>query len=336
MLKILIKLLGAGILFGSLSLAWFIMDFQSFKVTPLVPDGKPFKYRITPGTSLTRLAHDLDTLGLIDRPRYFIWLAKWQYDNGTIKTGEYQFSPGTGSADFLEKIIAGKVIQHPLTIIEGWNFRQLLNAIEKHDKIEHQLTGLTNEEIMRRLGLDAPSPEGLFFPDTYYVTRHMSDVQLLQRANQLLNEFLQTSWQQREVGLPYKTPYEALIMASIIEKETAAPEERQQIAGVFVRRLQKRMRLQTDPTVIYGLGETFNGNITRRDLKTDTPYNTYTRRGLPPTPIAMAGRESIYAALHPASGDALYFVAKGDGTHYFSATMEEHNRAVKKYQLRKN
>ena len=336
MLKILIKLLGAGILFGSLSLAWFIMDFQSFKVTPLVPDGKPFKYRITPGTSLTRLAHDLDTLGLIDRPRYFIWLAKWQYDNGTIKTGEYQFSPGTGSADFLEKIIAGKVIQYPLTIIEGWNFRQLLNAIEKHDKIEHQLTGLTNEEIMRRLGLDAPSPEGLFSPDTYYVTRHMSDVQLLQRANQLLNEFLQTSWQQREAGLPYKTPYEALIMASIIEKETAAPEERQQIAGVFVRRLQKRMRLQTDPTVIYGLGETFNGNITRRDLKTDTPYNTYTRRGLPPTPIAMAGRESIYAALHPASGDALYFVAKGDGTHYFSATMEEHNRAVKKYQLRKN
>ena len=330
------KLFGASILFGSLATAWFILDFQSFKVTPLVPDGKTFKYRIIPGTSLTRLAKDLDTLGLIDRPRYFIWLAKWQFDNGTIKIGEYQFSPGTSSEDFLEKVIAGKVIQYPLTIIEGWNFRQLLEAVEKHEKIDHQLTGLSNEKIMQRLGLDKQSPEGLFFPDTYYVTRHMSDIQLLQRANQIMDDVLQQSWQAREAGLPYQTPYEALIMASIIEKETAAPEERQQIAGVFVRRLEKRMRLQTDPTVIYGLGESFDGNITRRDLKTDTPYNTYTRRGLPPTPIAMPGRESIYAALHPAPGDALYFVAKGDGTHYFSSTMEEHNAAVRKYQLRKH
>jgi UPF0755 protein len=188
---------------------------------------------------------------------------------------------------------------------------------------------------MVRLGLAGEHPEGRFFPDTYYYTRGMSDVQLLQRAYQTMTQFLARAWQERDPDLPYQKPYEALIMASIIEKETGAPDERRQIAGVFVRRLQKHMRLQTDPTVIYGIGADFDGNLRRRDLTTDTPYNTYRRRGLPPSPIAMPGAEAIIAALHPDDSDKLYFVARGDGSHYFSATIEEHNRAVRKYQLKR-
>ena len=241
---------------------------------------------------------------------------------------------------FLDKISRGDVIQYPATIIEGWTYNQLRHYLDNVDGIEHHPAVLEPRNVMSRLG-DSETlgdsdtlPEGLFLPDTYYFTRGMSDLDILERAHRAMTDFLQQAWEQRAPNLPYQTPYEALIMASIIEKETAVASERKQIAGVFIRRLQKHMRLQTDPTVIYGIGEKFDGNLRSRDLKSDSPYNTYRHRGLPPTPIAMPGTDSILAALHPDEGDTLYFVARGDGTHQFSATIAEHNKAVRKYQLK--
>ena len=232
-------------------------------------------------------------------------------------------------------MVVGDVISHRFTLVEGWTFRQVLAAIGENETLRHTLEGLPEKEIMRRLEYPGERAEGRFLADTYQFPRDSTDLALLARAYDAMQTFLQAQWRNREPGLPLKDPYEALILASIVEKETAVAAERPQIAGVFVRRLQKGMKLQTDPTVIYGIGEKFDGNIRRRDLTRDTPYNTYTRNGLPPTPICMPGRAAIEAVLHPAPGKTLYFVAKGDGTHYFSATLEEHTRAVRKYQLRK-
>ena len=340
------KLLGLMILFASFSAGWLLMDVQSFMRSPLILPGvssdqstveQPlWQYTIEPGKSLTAVAYELQRKNILAHPRYLLWSARWQGKANQIKVGEYAFAPGTTVAQMLDKFIRGDVIQYPLTIIEGWTFRQLLQYMAGLDGLVHTLADVDPQTIMERLDKPGEHPEGRFFPDTYYYTRGMSDVQILKRAYQAMEHFLAQAWQARATGLPYATPYEALIMASIIEKETAVAEERGQIAGVFVRRLQKRMRLQTDPTVIYGIGERFDGNLRHRDLKTDTPYNTYKRQGLPPSPIAMPGGDSIVAALHPSEGDTLYFVARGDGTHYFSATIAEHNRAVRKYQLKRH
>ncbi len=238
------------------------------------------------------------------------------------------------AAEFMDQILSGKVIQYSITIVEGWNIYQLLDVLKADPHIKQTLQGLSHKQIMQRIGYPEMHPEGRFYPDTYHFPKGLTDVEFLQRAYGAMQQKLAAEWEKRAVGLPYKTPYEALIMASIVEKETGLPSERQAIAGVFVRRLEKRMRLQTDPTVIYGLLPNFDGNIRRRDLRRDTPYNTYRRRGLPPTPIAMPGGDAIHAALHPADGDKLYFVSRGDGSHHFSATLEEHNRAVIKYQLK--
>ncbi len=235
----------------------------------------------------------------------------------------------------LQQMVDGEVIQHTLTLVEGWSFKQVMVALRAHHAIRATLQGLTAAEIMSRLGYAGQHPEGRFFPDTYHFPKATSDIEFLRRAYSAMAERLEQEWVAREPDLPLKSAYEALILASIIEKESAVSAERAEIAGVFIRRLNKGMRLQTDPTVIYGMGEAYDGNIRRRDLRHDTPYNTYTRKGLPPTPIAMPGGEAIHAALHPASAESLYFVARGDGTHYFSATLEEHNRAVRKYQLKR-
>ena len=235
----------------------------------------------------------------------------------------------------LEQFVAGKVIQHTLTLLEGWSFNQVIETVSNSWKLVHTLQGTEPSQVMSVIGHPAIAAEGQFFPDTYHFPAGTTDIEFLRRANQMLLQVLNEEWQQRTANLPYQTSYDALVMASIIEKETGRADEREKIAGVFVLRLKQDMKLQTDPTVIYAMGTAYNGNIRRKDLEIDSPYNTYRYKGLPPTPIALAGREAIHAALHPEDGKALYFVSRGDGSHYFSNTLKEHNSAVAKYQLNK-
>ncbi|HHH36011.1 MAG TPA: endolytic transglycosylase MltG [Gammaproteobacteria bacterium] len=329
--NILRKLLGIIVIGASFTGGWLLMDLQDSVRTPLQLDA-PVRLQVAPGDTLTAVARALHRQGILAHPRYLIWYARWEGAADRIQAGEYALQPGMTPAQLLQRLRAGEVVQYPLTIPEGWTFRQMLQALEKSEILRHTLAGMDDAAIMVRLGHPGEHPEGRFYPDTYLFPRGTSDLDILRRAYEAMERRLDREWAQRAPGLPYRTPYEALIMASIIEKETAVPEERPRIAGVFVRRLQRGMRLQTDPTVIYGLGESFDGNLRRRDLERPGPYNTYLRRGLPPTPIALPGGEAIHAALHPAPGDALYFVARGDGSHQFSRTIEEHNAAVRRYQ----
>ncbi len=251
-----------------------------------------------------------------------------------LRAGEYDLAEGMSMPDLLATFVAGKARQYSITFPEGWTFNQILQAVADNPNLEHRLTGVDPQAIMVRLGSEQQHPEGWFFPETYYFEKHSSDLDLLKRSHDKMQEVLLEEWQDRAQDLPLQTPYEALILASIVEKETAKAEERPQIAGVFVRRLQKGMLLQTDPTVIYGMGEAFDGDLRSKDLKQPTAYNTYLVKGLPPTPIAMPGRQAIRAALHPDRENSLYFVARGDGSHVFSASLREHNNAVNKYQKR--
>ncbi len=252
-----------------------------------------------------------------------------------LHSGEYRLTPGMTLKDLLGVWQRGEVVQYSLTLVEGWNFRQVRAALDKQEKLKHTLAGLSDAEVMTRLGHDGVFPEGRFFPDTYKYVRGMSDAELLGQAYSRLDEVLAKEWTDRAEDVPYTEPYQALIMASLVEKETGVPQERAEIAGVFVRRLATGMLLQTDPTVIYGMGERYAGKLTRADLHEATAYNTYTNAGLPPTPIAMVGREAIHAALNPASGTSLYFVARGDGSHVFSDDLEAHNNAVREFQLKR-
>ncbi len=327
-----------GILFilGSFLGGWLWMEWRSFNETPINTGGEELLFTIKPGESMNRVAERLAGQGIIESAAMFSWAARYKGLASRIQAGEYRFTPGMTASGLLEQLVRGEVTSYSLTLVEGWNFLQMLAAIAQSPELEHTLKGVDAAEVMNRIGRPGVHPEGRFFPDTYHFSRGMSDVDILQRAYQSMEKILQQEWQDRADGLPYKTPDEALIMASIIEKETGLAEERQDISGVFVRRLQKGMLLQTDPTIIYGLGESFDGNLRRKHLKdSENRYNTYRHKGLPPTPIAMPGRESIHAALHPAPGKALYFVSRGDGSHYFSSTLKEHNRAVRKYQLRR-
>lgn len=323
-----ISVLTGVILFGI-----FVIDYLTVIHAPMIKQGEAVKYEVGAGSNLTRIVYDLEKLGYIRKPRYLLLYAKLNGSANKISTGEYLIKPRASAVEFMDQILSGKVIQYAITLVEGWNIYQLLDVINQDPNLIHTLQGLSYEQIMAKIGYPGMHPEGRFFPDTYHFPKGLTDVQFLQRAYAAMEKNLAEEWANRAVGLPYKTPYEALTMASIVEKETGLPSERQAIAGVFLRRLEKRMRLQTDPTVIYGLLPDFDGNIRRRDLKKDTPYNTYQRRGLPPTPIAMPGGEAIHAAMHPADGDELYFVSRGDGSHHFSSTLEEHNQAVIKYQL---
>jgi len=289
-----------------------------------VPQGAPFKL----------VARRMQSRGLVDNA---LWLRLWVRLHGQakeIQAGEYQFDPGMSPLDMLRRMLDGKTKTWPIRFIEGWTFAQMRQVLDENTHIEHATRSLTDRQIMEALGHGGEKAEGRFFPDTYLVARGQSDLSVLRRAYDRMESVLADQWGSRAKNLPLKTPYQALILASIVEKETGDPSERAKIAGVFVRRLEKGMRLQTDPAVIYGLGPKFDGNLTRRDLDKDTPYNTYRHGGLPPTPIAMPGEEAIHAVLHPASGKALYFVARGDGTHVFSDTLAEHDRAVLKYQVR--
>ncbi len=310
-------------------------DVRRFGSRPMsIPSGG-LDFEVERGTSLQKLADDLDALGLLDRPPvYFSALARMEGVAARIQAGEYRIAPGSTPWGLLELLASGRVIQHSLTVIEGWTVGELLDAVRAHPKLQITIAeNLPFDDLMVKLGAPGVHPEGQFLPDTYHFPKGTTDVDFLRRARNALQTVLANEWRERDEGLPLESPTEALILASIIEKETGVASERSEIAGVFVRRLRRGMLLQTDPTVIYGLGPSFDGNIRRADLSRDTPYNTYKRKGLPPTPIALPGRDAIHAALHPADGNTLYFVAKGDGSHHFSATLEEHNRAVRQYQL---
>lgn len=292
----------------------------------------PVTVEVVKGDSFTRIIEKLQAQQVPINGLWFKLLALPGDGYKRVKTGEYELPAGLTQPDILALLLAGKTKRYAITIPEGWNFSQLRRAVEQNPHLEHTLNGLEPVALMAKLGVTATHPEGAFFPDTYFFEKHTSDVALLQRAYLKMQQVIAREWPHKAEQLPYKNAYEALIMASIIEKETAAEPERPQIAGVFVRRLQQGMRLQTDPTVIYGLGAAYQGDITYKDLKTLTPYNTYLITGLPPTPIAMPGLAAIKAALHPDTSASLYFVARGDGTHVFSANLAAHNQAVNQYQ----
>ena len=331
----IIKKITFLVLFISIILSiWIWLSYQDALEETLVVQNNGLDYSIKPGSSLTSVIYDLANKKIIEHPRYLLWYARLNGLSHKMKTGDYRLTNNQTAKEFLNDIFDGKVVQFSLTVIEGWSFNQLLEALNNHPQIKHTVTDKSKEEIMNKLELSGLHYEGQFLPDTYHFPKGLTDIEFLKRAHISLNSVLNKEWGNRADGLPYINSYEALTMASIVEKETGLASERKQISGVFIRRLEKRMRLQTDPTVIYGMGDKYKGNIRKKDLLRDTPYNTYRRRGLPPTPIALPGRDAIHAALHPEDGDALYFVSRGDGSHQFSATLTEHNKAVIKYQLK--
>lgn len=313
---------------------WLWFDLRDFLDQPLRVPEAGFILEVKPGSNLTRITQQLVKQGILSKPRYFVGYARWYQHIDKIHVGDYQIEKGATVKTLLQQLAQGKVIQYPLTLVEGWTFEQMLQTIAADEHLLHTLPDLNPTVVMQHLGYPGVHPEGRFLPDTYLFPRGTTDEAFLQRAYLAMQNYLNEQWALRDINIPLQTPQQALILASIIEKETGQATERQQIAGVFTRRLLKGMRLQSDPTIIYGMGERFDGNIRKRDLSLESPYNTYRIYGLPPTPIAMPGREAIYATLHPDSGDALYFVATGDGRSYFSATLDEHNNAVIKYQLK--
>jgi UPF0755 protein len=290
---------------------------------------------VSSGASPTGVLNRLQADGVIKDAFWLRLYWRFNLEGQSLHSGEYRMTPGMDAKSLLGLWQKGEVVQYSVTLVEGWTFRQVRAALAKQVKLDQTLSGLSDSELMARLGHPNVFPEGRFFPDTYRYVRGMTDAELLKQAYNRLDDVLQEEWEKRASDVPYVDPYQALIMASLVEKETGVPQERGQIAGVFVRRLQLGMLLQTDPTVIYGLGERYNGKITRAFLKEATPYNTYVISGLPPTPISMVGREAIHAAMNPVPGNSLYFVARGDGSHVFSADLEAHNAAVKEFQLKR-
>ncbi|OGS94004.1 MAG: aminodeoxychorismate lyase [Gallionellales bacterium RIFCSPLOWO2_02_FULL_57_47] len=299
---------------------------------PLPLPAAPFAFALKQGSSLKSAARQLKQAGLLEQDLTFVWLARVQGKSGTIKAGNYVLEHPVSRLELLEIIAKGSVSQSQVRVIEGWTFKQLRAALDASPDLSHRTSGLSDAEILQRIGATENHPEGLFFPDTYYFAAGSSDLTIFKVAYHTMQRQLQEAWAARATDLPLETPYQALILASIVEKETGTPADRTMIAGVFANRLRKGMLLQTDPTVIYGLGDKFDGNLRKRDLLADSPYNTYTRRGLTPTPIALPGTAALQAALHPAQTDALYFVARGDGSSQFSSSLTTHNRAVDKYQ----
>jgi UPF0755 protein len=324
------------LLIGAVAAVAVTVQFNRFLNTDVTVAGPAEVFQIPAGASFREVSESLAARGIISSPLFFRIYARYRGEAGSVQAGEYEIAAADTPKSLLSKFVSGEVRLYSFTIVEGWNYRDLLRELSRAAAVEASLTDEDWPALLEMLGTDAGNPEGLFLPETYRFPRGTRDVEVLRQAYDMMQAALDEEWPKRAPDLPISTPYEALILASIVEKETALAEERPRIAGVFVRRLQKRMRLQTDPTVIYGIGADFNGNLTRRDLRTDTPYNTYTRAGLPPTPIAMPGLAAIRAALHPADGTELYFVATGlgDGSHKFSDTKEEHDTAVREYLQR--
>ncbi len=321
---------GLGLIAIVGAIAWWV---DRSLHAPLVLQENGYVLEVTRGMSLTSVADRLADAGVLRYPRLLSWHGRVTGRAASIQAGEYELAPGATAASLLQQMVDGRVRLHSLTIVEGWTARELLAALAAHPAVVRTLTAETPEELAVALKLEYPHAEGWFFPDTYRFPRGATDVDVLGVAHDLMQEKLAEAWATRAIGSTLANPYEALILASIVERESALDSERSRVAGVFIRRLRRGMRLQTDPTVIYGLGKEFDGNLTRRHLETDTPYNTYVRRGLPPTPIALPGESALHAAVNPDDGNALYFVATGkdDGSHVFTETLEEHNAAVARY-----
>jgi UPF0755 protein len=299
---------------------------------PLPLPASPFEFEVRPGATLAAVARQLRDAGVIAHPLALIALARVKGVDRTIKAGSYEVGEGITLPQLLAKLTQGDVTQSSLTIVEGTTFADLMRSLGESGQITHTLADLPDSELLARLGIAEKSPEGQFFPDTYFFANGSSDAALLKRSHRALAERLQIGWDRRATDLPFATPYEALILASIVEKETGRPDDRPLIASVLVNRLKRGMRLQVDPTVIYGIGDKFDGNLRKRDLEADSAYNTYLREGLPPTPIALPSQASLDAVLNPPPTPYLYFVSRGDGTSEFSSTLADHNRAVSKYQ----
>lgn len=325
---------------ASAAVAWLAYrDYQRFLSQPLALSGDEQTLQVAAGSGVNQLAIALERRGLFGQAHeawYFKLYARLHPEAAAIRAGEYRLEAPLTAPDLLAKLTAGDVIQYSLTIPEGWTFKQLRSALREHPQLVQTFPDADDEQVMAALGEPGQHPEGLFFPDTYHFPSATTDLAFLQRARASLQRELNDAWEQRrhDGKLMLQTPYELLIMASIIERETGVSGERDEISGVFNRRLKINMRLQTDPTVIYGMGDSYDGNIRRRDLRRDTPYNTYTRHGLPPTPIALPGRAALQAAGNPSDGSALYFVATGDGGHAFADSLAAHNRNVRRYQLK--
>lgn len=305
--------------------------FFWFATTPLPLRSSPLDFTIEPGMSLKRASTAMQEAGLGFEDWQFHLFGRALRQASAIKAGSYEVEQGVTPWQLLQKLTRGDVSQTDITLVEGKTFRNFRTLLDAHPDLRHDTAGLSDTEVLQRIGAAELHPEGLFLPDTYLFAKGSSDVDLLRRAYKAMQARFTLEWDRRAADLPYHSPYEALIMASIIEKETGDPADRGMVASVFVNRLRSGMRLQTDPTVIYGIGERYDGNIRKHHLTTDTDYNTYTRGGLPPTPIAMPGVASIQAALNPPRSDKYYFVSRGDGTSEFSRTLDEHNRAVQKY-----
>ncbi|MFA0811472.1 endolytic transglycosylase MltG [Microbulbifer epialgicus] len=328
------KFLFAGVLLACMIAAASVWVLQTALATPLQLQESGLQLQVEKGGSLSKTLRQLGRDGIINWPRLVLAYAYWE-GKTDIHSGEYLVPQGSTAMDLIARLNRGEVTSYRVTLVEGWTFQQALQKIRAGQKIVKSEAGRTVGAAAKALGLDEGAVEGWIFPDTYVYRSGTTDIELLREAYERMQQVLEEEWRAKGDGLPYKSPYEALIMASLIEKETGQPSERGEIAGVFVRRLHKGMRLQTDPTVIYGLGEDYDGNLTRAHLRQSTPYNTYVIDGLPPTPIALPGRAAIRAALNPKPGKSLYFVGKGDGSHHFSATLTEHNRAVREYQLKR-
>jgi UPF0755 protein len=306
--------------------------FAYWAQDPITRGEAPIEFTITPGSGAHAAGQQIAEAGVPVQPILFNLLARATMKSARLKAGTYELKPGTTPLRLIDQLVRGEFAQETLTIIEGWTFRQMREAMAAHKGLKHDTAALSDVELMAKISPEFKQPEGMFFPDTYLFAKGASDLQIYKQAHIILMTRLFQAWAKRDPALPYKSPYEALTMASIVEKETGKKSERAMIAGVFVNRLKRGMLLQTDPTVIYGLGDKYDGKIYKRDLETDTPYNTYTRAGLPPTPIALPGVQSLNAALEPAQTDALYFVSRGDGSSQFSANLPDHNRAVNQYQ----
>lgn len=328
-MRLIFKLLRIILLCLGLAVAWMIY----FANSTIHLKNETESFDIEAGSRFRSVTHQLVQQNIIQDPISFELLARSLGVAADVKAGIYEVKKGITPLDLLDQLTSGSTTQASITFIEGWTFAQMREELNSSDNVKHMTMSETDEQILKDIGAVETKPEGLFFPDTYFFSPNTSDREILKRAYNTMQSKIKAAWMLKSDGLPYHTPYEALIMASIVEKETGRAAERPQIAGVFINRMRIGMRLQTDPTVIYGLGERFDGNLHKKDLLNDTVYNTYTRDGLPPTPIAMPGLGAIDAALHPAPTKALYFVGKGDGTHHFSTSLAEHNNAVIKYQL---
>lgn len=329
--KLLISLFCVVVLAVAGTGLWVWQGLQTLE-QPVTLD-EPVLFTVPSGSGYGQVARKLEAEGLTGDSLWLRVHGRLYPEQTRLKAGEYEFTPGMSALEMTSMMVAGATKQWHIQFIEGWTFRDMRQALAASERLEKRTTDWTDAQIMEAMGAEGEHPEGRFFPDTYLFTSTDSDLDLLRRAFERMEGVLANEWEARADNVPYDSPYEALIMASIVERETGAVHEREEVAGVFVRRLEKGMRLQTDPTVIYGMGDKYQGRITRRDLQTRTDYNTYRIDGLPPTPIALPGQEAIHAALNPADGDALYFVARGDGTHKFSRTLQEHQKAVREFQL---